>query len=216
MTKSWILVCLLYLFIPLVSSKGVAGQSLSFRKVNPGTRADIRALAADKTNNLYFLTDGIHLLRGDTWVKMDFPVEGKIFAFCPVSADDIWFSVTPVTSTSLLYHYYESKTENIRTPFSNFISNIFFVSENSALFASWQICYDLVKNGYSDWFLPSRDELKEMYLQRNVIGGFSAAFYYSSSGYDENEAYFQDFGAWPQETCPKQNTGVALRAIREF
>ncbi len=137
LTKSWILVYLLYLFIPLVSSKGIAGQPISFRKVNSGTRADIRALAADKANNLYFLTDGIHILHDDTWAKMDFPVEGKIFAFCPVSADDIWFSVTLVTSTSLLYHYYESKTENIRTPFSNFISNIFFVSENSALFASW-------------------------------------------------------------------------------
>ncbi|NTW26633.1 MAG: hypothetical protein HGA37_18185, partial [Lentimicrobium sp.] len=49
-----------------------------------------------------------------------------------------------------------------------------------------RVCYDLVLNGYSDWFLPSRDELKELYLQRNVLGGFIAGFYYSSSEYDED------------------------------
>lgn len=35
--------------------------------------------------------------------------------------------------------------------------------------------------GLSDWFLPSQDELYQLYLQKDVVGGFAAAYYYSSS-----------------------------------
>lgn len=46
-----------------------------------------------------------------------------------------------------------------------------------------QICNDLVLNGYSDWFLPSKDELIQMYQERNSIGGFTLGTYWSSSEY---------------------------------
>ena len=44
-----------------------------------------------------------------------------------------------------------------------------------------KVCNDLVLNGYSDWFLPSRDELNKIYLNRAIIGGFSHTGYYWSS-----------------------------------
>ena len=36
-----------------------------------------------------------------------------------------------------------------------------------------RLCGDLVLGGYSDWFLPSRDELFQMYLNKFSIGGFA-------------------------------------------
>jgi hypothetical protein len=35
--------------------------------------------------------------------------------------------------------------------------------------------------GYDDWFLPSKDELYQLYLQKLIVGGFTKDFYWSSS-----------------------------------
>ncbi len=43
-----------------------------------------------------------------------------------------------------------------------------------------QACFDLILNGFSDWFLPSLDELKQLYNNRNIIGGFQSGSYWSS------------------------------------
>jgi signal transduction histidine kinase len=121
----------------ILSCTYAAGQPLSFRKINSGTKADIRTIIQDNHKEVYFLTDKINVLENDSWKKLDFPVEGKIFTFYPVSAQDIWFTVTQVTSTSVLYHYHKGIIENIRPPFSNFISSIYFISESTALFAGY-------------------------------------------------------------------------------
>ena len=36
-----------------------------------------------------------------------------------------------------------------------------------------KICSDLVLGGHDDWFLPSKDELNKLYLNKVVIGGFA-------------------------------------------
>jgi signal transduction histidine kinase len=114
-----------------------AGQTYSFRKINSGTKSDIRTIIQDNQQVVYFLTNKIHAFEDDTWKTLDFPVEGKISTFYPLSAKDIWFSITQISSTSMLYHFHEGIIENVRLPFSNFISYIYFISENSALFASY-------------------------------------------------------------------------------
>jgi len=44
--------------------------------------------------------------------------------------------------------------------------------------------------GYSDWFLPSIDELYQLYLNRDVIGGFADhTWYWSSSEYTSTLAW---------------------------
>lgn len=46
---------------------------------------------------------------------------------------------------------------------------------------------------YNDWYLPSKDELYKLYLNRAAIGGFINSAYWSSSEYDSTIAYFFSF-----------------------
>jgi uncharacterized protein (TIGR02145 family) len=82
-----------------------------------------------------------------------------------------------------------------------------------------KICYDLVLNGYSDWFLPSIDELNKLYLNKNIIGGFcngSTHWYWSSS-----ESINTPVDAWMQnfdggQSCFNKFNAAAVRAVRYF
>jgi hypothetical protein len=55
------------------------------------------------------------------------------------------------------------------------------------------LCANLSLGYYSDWFLPSIDELNLMYenLKVHGIGGFDIVYYWSSSEGDANLAWFQ-------------------------
>jgi len=78
-----------------------------------------------------------------------------------------------------------------------------------------KLCYDLVLNGYSDWYLPSKDELNKLYLNQTAIGGFAAAYYWSSSEYDNINAWFQNFNDGGQGNYYKSTT-YYVRAVRAF
>ena len=60
--------------------------------------------------------------------------------------------------------------------------------------AAKNACQNLVENGYSDWYLPSKDELNKLYQAKSAVGGFAPNYYWSSAEYGANQAWFQDFG----------------------
>jgi hypothetical protein len=79
-----------------------------------------------------------------------------------------------------------------------------------------RICGDLVLNGYSDWFLPSKDELNNLYLNRTAIGGFAAAYYWSSSESNNATAWFQFFYNGNQDNYGFKDFTYYVRAVRAF
>jgi hypothetical protein len=40
-----------------------------------------------------------------------------------------------------------------------------------------KLCSDLVLGSYSDWYLPSKDELNKLFLNKTAIGGFANNYY---------------------------------------
>jgi hypothetical protein len=80
------------------------------------------------------------------------------------------------------------------------------------------LCDHLVEGGYSDWFLPSRDELGKLYDNRDAIGGFTTNGhfgYWTSSELDAYGALTQDFTGGFQGHGVKYGT-YKVRAVRYF
>ncbi|MGM0943578.1 MAG: hypothetical protein ACQEW9_00255 [Bacteroidota bacterium] len=82
-----------------------------------------------------------------------------------------------------------------------------------------KICYDLVLDGYDDWFLPSNEELSKLYENREAIGGFSFepinGIYWSSTEINFNFAGCLVFINGSLTNNIKVNR-FSVRAVRYF
>ncbi len=68
-----------------------------------------------------------------------------------------------------------------------------------------------------DWYLPSLDELNQMYIQRDVIGGFSSSYYWSSTENDWREnARRQNFNDGENGSASGRLVEMLVRPIRAF
>jgi hypothetical protein len=68
---------------------------------------------------------------------------------------------------------------------------------------------------YTDWRLPTRNELNLLYLEKTVVGGFGSPYYWSSSENNSPNAWFQGFANGGQSSNNKTNT-YSVRAVRAF
>ena len=68
---------------------------------------------------------------------------------------------------------------------------------------------------YEDWFLPSKDELDKLYINKVAIGGFADGYYWSSSEGNAYNARSQYFANGNQPNYSKANV-YRVRAVRAF
>ena len=78
-----------------------------------------------------------------------------------------------------------------------------------------KLCNDLTVGSYSDWFLPSKDELDKLYTNKVAIGGFADYYYWSSSEGNAFYAWVQYFGSGGQDYYDK-SFNRRVRAVRAF
>ena len=77
-------------------------------------------------------------------------------------------------------------------------------------------CSSFIIPGWKNsWFLPAKDQLEKMYLEKDLIGGFSNKTYWSSTQADLDNAYAQDFSNGSQSAV-KMTLTYGVRPIRQF
>lgn len=86
---------------------------------------------------------------------------------------------------------------------------------NNAAHPAGQRAATRTHGGFSDWFLPSKDELDQLYLQRNTIGNFASDFYWSSSVDAATFVWWQYFLSGLQFSSNVGNS-FRVRAVRRF
>ena len=86
--------------------------------------------------------------------------------------------------------------------------------------ANWETAKTIAKNfrggGYSDWYLPIKDQLNLVYQNLRKTGKISGnSWHWSSSEFDDTDACCQYFGDGDQDYNLKYTT-YSVRAIRAF
>ena len=76
-------------------------------------------------------------------------------------------------------------------------------------------CDEYTYGGFSDWFLPSKDELNELYVNQIIVGGFLSSYYSTSSEYSNDAFWFQSFIDGNPNT-PYKNNAYYIRPVRSF
>ena len=105
----------------------------------------------------------------------------------------------------------------IGTGQSNTTKIVTWLNSHSETDRAAQLCDALVYGGYSDWFLPSKEEQKLMYtnLDECGVGSFADDRYWSSSERDAEYAWgkFFDIG---YTTMASKSCADRVRAVRAF
>lgn len=78
-----------------------------------------------------------------------------------------------------------------------------------------KLCADLSLNGYTDWYLPSKDELNKLYINQVLVGGFTSSVYWSSTEFTLSNAASRSWGNGTAYSGDKGITNL-VRAVRSF
>jgi hypothetical protein len=129
---------------------------------------------------------------------------GLIAAISDQSSAIHWYNEVNTTTNAVKDDVYagQQNTERI------------IISQGTGAYAA-QISANYQGGGYGDWYLPSKHELNLLYQQKNMVGGFSNGYYWSSSEYTNIDVWYQNFTDGGQNPANK-TFGLYVRAVRAF
>ena len=108
-----------------------------------------------------------------------------------------------------------NSTDTADTPIGTGRRNTAFILEEDNAAPAALACKNYTGGGKTDWFLPSRDELIELYNQRTILGIPATNAYWSSSQYNDNQAWYMGFD-YPASYPIDKDDPYNVRAIRSF
>jgi len=186
--------------------------SANITNLKPGTDYHYRIIATNDEGTIYgedvtFKSEyviGDYLYGGYIFYVDGTGEHGLVCAPSDQSLNALWGNCTPA----------EAAGKTIGTGYQN-TKDIVLGCPVEGIAA--KLCYDLEMNGYSDWFLPSIDELFLMYtnLYAKGLGGFKDCFYWSSS-HDKYGVWVVSFYYGSKSNQDRNENSIRTRAVRAF
>jgi len=183
--------------------------------LNPGTPYNIYVWAYNTCGHSTTTTLSSQTLAG-TCIVIGYSYQGGIIFYIDGTGLHGLIAATNYQGNSLQWTHPSTPISGTSTGIGTGQNNTTLIMNgcNDHNIAAWT-CHNYNGGGYNDWFLPSKDELNLMYPQRSFIPDMSSGTYWSSSQYDNNDAYAQDFSTGGQNHISKVGPGY-VRAIRAF
>ena len=152
--------------------------------------------------------DSIHLVQIGDWFR------GGI-VFYKSSATHGLIAPTSDQSSSCQWGCYGTSISGATSTSNGKANTAAIVAGCSTRPIAASICNSLTLNGYTDWYLPAKNELNYLYQKKNLVGGFSNSYYWSSSESNAHTAWLQYFNDGYQLTNNK-GSGYYVRCIRSY
>ena len=205
-----------------LDGSGLSSFSTSLTGLTPGTTYFVRAYATNSVGTAYggvvSFTTLANLAVGQSY-------QGGVIAYIFVSGDSGYIAgqthglIATTSNQSIGAQWGCSGTSiagtstTIGTGLANTTAIVNVCSSSTSAAA---LCNNLSSGGYSDWYLPSNNELNKLYSNSTSIGGFIASSYWSSTQNSSTTAYSLNFGTGIGTGFSSKNTLMYVRAIRAF
>lgn len=206
----------------ITNGNGIGSFSVSMTNLSPGTTYYVRAFATNVAGTAY----GNEVSFTTTPLSIGVSYQGGIVAYIFQLGDPgyiagethgIIASPSDQSSSNIQWGCFSTLINGTSTLLGSGSANTTSIINGCAQIGiAARICDALTLNGYTDWVLPSKDELNKLYINRVLIGNFTSNFYWSSSEFDSEKAIGQDFDAIGSQRNGDKASPCNVRAIRNF
>lgn len=165
--------------------------------------------AVDRTTNDYYSAGDIGPAGGYIF-KVD-SLGGGVYQYYECASEDYHLS-------TMWSHIFDDLLGETSTDLgSGEVNSSGMVNSSGLIYTAATSCSNHVEGGYNDWFLPSKDELNEIYtaLHLQGLGSFSNVIYWSSSESASTTAWAQNFDGGSQGELVKY-VFAYIRPCRTF